>query len=275
MPRREEKRNLIAKGEHMNSILKGTCTAAVLACTLNTAQAALIDTGDGLIFDSTLNINWLANANLARTERFGIGEWDASTGTGIRADGAMTWATALKWIDNMNAANYLGYNDWRLPTISPINGSSNYVYTPAFDGTADRGYNISAPGTTYAGSINNEMAHLYYNSLGNIALCSAASTTDCITQPFFGLLNKGPFTSLDAGRYWTNVQSTDNALRSFDFNFEHGNQGTGFSGNLQFAMAVRSSSLNSQVPVPAALWLFGTGLLGLVAVARRKEQKRA
>jgi hypothetical protein len=33
--------------------------------------------------------------------------------------------------------------------------------------------------------------------------------------------------------------------------------------------------LPAPVPVPAAVWLFGTGLLGLIGVARRKSKRRA
>jgi len=36
-----------------------------------------------------------------------------------------------------------------------------------------------------------------------------------------------------------------------------------------YAWAVRSCDV-SAVPVPAAVWLFGTGFLGLIGVARRK-----
>jgi len=36
-----------------------------------------------------------------------------------------------------------------------------------------------------------------------------------------------------------------------------------------YAWAVRSGDV-SAVPVPAAMWLFGSGLLGLIGVARRK-----
>ena len=43
-----------------------------------------------------------------------------------------------------------------------------------------------------------------------------------------------------------------------------GNNGSGnFYDNLVFAEV-------SQVPVPAAVWLFGSGLIGLISVARRK-----
>ena len=33
----------------------------------------------------------------------------------------------------------------------------------------------------------------------------------------------------------------------------------------------QSMMLNTPVPVPAAVWLFGSGLIGLVGVARRKK----
>src|ERR1035438_5147029 len=78
-------------------------------------QAALIDNGGGLIYDSVLNITWLQNANLAASNTFGV--------SGIGADGSMTWNTAQSWIGAMNAADYLGQSDWRLPTTSQANGS--------------------------------------------------------------------------------------------------------------------------------------------------------
>ena len=33
----------------------------------------------------------------------------------------------------------------------------------------------------------------------------------------------------------------------------------------------RDTNFLSQVPIPAAVWLFGSGLIGLVGVARRKK----
>ena len=43
------------------------------------------------------------------------------------------------------------------------------------------------------------------------------------------------------------------------------------SGNLVIADAVRFERRLSAIPIPAAVWLFGSGLLGLVSMARRKK----
>lgn len=69
----------------------------------SSAQAALYDRGNGLIYDDVLNVTWLQNANLAASNTFGV--------SGIEANGAMTWDTANAWVAAMNAANYQGFNN--------------------------------------------------------------------------------------------------------------------------------------------------------------------
>jgi hypothetical protein len=49
----------------------------------------------------------------------------------------------------------------------------------------------------------------------------------------------------------------------------HGYQHTPLDGK-QFDMSLDNVVVNSPVPVPAAVWMFGTGLLGLASVTRRK-----
>lgn len=235
------------------------------------AQASLIDMGGGLIYDDVLDITWLKNANLADTQSFGV--------AGIDANGAMNWDTANSWIAAMNASNYLGHADWRLPTVMPLDGT-DFVYAPIHDGSHDRGYNIGETGTLYEGSTAHEMAHLFYTTLGNDAKCApSTATTDagCLdrSEPDYvapwGLLNKGPFTGLMSDRYWYGQESTIDPLRAFDFNFNDGQTGTGGKTGMMYAWAVLDGQATAVVPVPAAVWLFGSGLLGLVAVARGRR----
>jgi hypothetical protein len=46
----------------------------------------------------------------------------------------------------------------------------------------------------------------------------------------------------------------------------------GFSANFDLTLVSNLSVTPAVVPVPAAVWLFGSGLLGLVGIARRKKQ---
>lgn len=254
----------------MKTTASGFVLGTALLASIPAAHASLINLGNGLIYDDILNITWLQNANLAATETFGV--------AGIAADGTMTWDTAALWIQAMNASNYLGYNTWRLPNLTPINGVS-FNYDPIHDGSHDRGYNISDVGTVYAGSTAHELAHLFYSTLGNDALCApSTATTDeaChsrATPAYYGpwgLQNTGPITGLVNYRYWYKFESEINESRAFDFNFNDGQTGTGFKGNSFYAWAVLPGQATAVVPVPAAAWLLGSGLIGLVAVSRRR-----
>ncbi len=112
-------------------------TAALCIGLLSTngVSAALVSSlGGQIVNDTTNNIAWLANANLAATNTFGV--------TGINPNGSMSWFTAQKWISAMNAVNYLGYNDWRLSASDTC-----------------MGYNCT----------KTEMGNLFYNGLGGVA----------------------------------------------------------------------------------------------------------
>lgn len=76
---------------------------------MNSAWAGLTDLGNGLIYDSDLNIIWLQDANYAMT-------------SGYDSDGKMTWDDAKTWAENLS---YQGYNDWRLPISDPSCSGNN------------------------------------------------------------------------------------------------------------------------------------------------------
>lgn len=124
------------------------CSAALLLCSVSiTANAALINRGSGMIYDDVLDVTWLQDANYART-------------SGYDFDGLMTWDQATNWANNLT---FGGYSDWRLPTLSPLNGTSfNLSYS--FSGDTDRGYNTN-PNFS-------ELAHMFFNNLGNVSFFS-------------------------------------------------------------------------------------------------------
>jgi hypothetical protein len=254
----------------------------LLSLTAATANAALLGrapatpggTDYQAFYDDVLNITWLADANLAATNTFGV------HGIGVRqaspADdafrGVMNWFTAQFWISAMNTASYLGVNSWRLPVVTPINGA-NFDYSFRDDGSVDLGYNITAPGSTHPGSTASEMAHLYYNSLDNVGIvdangirtdCGYSYTPDCLT-------NVGPFANIQS-QYWSGTDYPPYAdVYAWDFDFRFGLQeassktyySTPFPSDYTYAWPVSPGDLLA-VPVPAVGWLLAPafGLLG-------------
>jgi hypothetical protein len=93
--------------------------AIILSVSSVSANAALISRlGGQAVYDTDFNITWIADANLAASNTFGV--------AGINASGGMSWSTANSWIAAMNAdggTGYLGFNDWRLPTTLPLDPS--------------------------------------------------------------------------------------------------------------------------------------------------------
>ena len=139
------------------------------------ASAQLATRGPKLVYDETLNITWLRDANLALTNTFGV--------SGIDPDGAMDWYTAQAFIDAMNAANYLGYSDWRLPRIDPI--GAEYNFYPSYDGSTDYSINITSP--------HSELAYMFTVNLGNYA---PGSTTTGLVDVRKNHFDESLFTNL-------------------------------------------------------------------------------
>jgi len=240
-------------------LLGKVCTGVFSLWLVSTVDAALESRLDGqAVYDTDLDITWISDANLARSKTFGLptdtnlalypGDTSGVKGF-VDSSGRMNWPGALFWIDAMNAANYLGFSDWRLPTtLVPDSGCTRLDGSP----------NTLADGWDCTGS---EMGHLFYDEFGVERLADVTT----------GDPDKlGKFSYIQLIDYWSATErDTD---RAWGFGFASGHQGaTGkdIRGVLH-AFAVRDSDVNS-VPIPAAVWLFGSGLLGLVGIARRKK----
>ena len=182
----------------------------VLSIGLSTgAQAALFDRGSGMVYDSTQDITWAADANLAQT--------------------SMTWGDAVAWAGKLDLG---GHSGWRLPTLSL--GAGNQA--------------------------DNEMGHLFDVDLAGAAIHGVINIQD---------LN-----------YWsgTVISSTE----ALSFAFKEGTQSTSDKkgsysdkkGSYFYAWAVHKGDVANMprtitsVPVPAAIWLFGSGLIALLGVKR-------
>ena len=211
------------------TMFAGFAAAAVLAA--NT-HAALIDRGNGLIYDNVLDVTWLIDANYAGT----------TSGT----DGTLYWGEALSWADELE---YAGYSDWRLPTANLI-GLSDF----STDGSTDYGYNVT----------RSELGHLFYVDLQNVSNNGGAvnaTCTDALTGQSKSFLNLGDesFWFSDPGVYTGWLFNNRNGLQYGD---EQGDARA-------YAFAVRDGDV-AAVPVPSSVWLLSSALFGLAGIARRK-----
>lgn len=217
-------------------------------------------------YDTVLGITWLTDGNYALTT-------GGPEGYFVSGHGTMSWDTAMIWADTVSINGITG---WRLPRITPVDGV-DYNRSPSEIGTTDVGFNISAPGTLYAGTTVSEMAHLNYITLGNIGQCEAATSKVgyCSPNPDFdySVANTGPFENVYQGRYWSESVDTLYTDHAWSFHLARGQQEYTHKVSTDGVWLVHDGDIGvaiSSVPIPAAIWLFGSGLLGLLGISRHK-----
>lgn len=237
----------------MTRIRNLALTAALSACALST-HAGLVDRGNGLIYDTTLNITWLADLNYAATSGY--------MGTGVNANGTMTWAAAGFWAD---ALVYGGYSDWRLPTLNPSD-------TTCSD-SIDRGGSI---GLEYVGTgcTGGELSHLFVADLGNEGSTSVLNQDNDKAEQ---IANLALFSNVQSVGYWSGTEyALDPVAGAWRFRTSVGNQNTALKFIALSAVAVRAGDVAAAVPEPQtvpepqslALVLLA---LGAAVVARRRR----
>jgi hypothetical protein len=181
-----------------------------------------IDNGQ-IIHDTRLGINWLADANLAEHHTFHITQGinpnpKDSTILNINPDGSMKYKTAVAWIKAMNARNYLGHSNWRLPMAT----DTRATYYITGDGIGDE----------FQGS---EMGELYYTELG----ATAGST---ILRP---PSTQGPFNHFQPYLYWSGTPGdlNPNGQGYITFSFGNGFQGANFNKDQMYVIPVFDDTL--------------------------------
>lgn len=216
---------------------------------LNTAEA---------YYDMVLGITWLADANSGAGSSYDdIGTFYEST-----TDGRMSWINANAWAASLNPYGS-DITGWRLPTTTDT-GAPGAQCT--YSGT-DCGFNVN--------TASSEMANMFYVTLGDKAYYT---TTGSGSQAGWGLTNTGPFSNIQPNAYWSITEYALSTSIAWDFNFGSGDQYNDDKTNMYSAWAVHAGDVGvaipSAVPVPAAAWLFGSGLLGLIGISRQKSSQQ-
>ncbi len=173
------------------------------------------------------------------------------------------WASQKFWANGLN--QYLTYKIEPAYTISWNDDNWRLPYT--VDGVEDIGYN----GTTTAGwnITSSEMGHLYYEELGNLGFLDTSGIE--IPPDDYGLLNTGIFDNLIPTRLWSDTEYSHSLDMAWYFNMSEGDQYAFFKDFSSGGLFVRSGDVSS-VPIPSAMYILGSGLIGVVGIMRRFQK---
>ena len=165
-----------------------------------------VNPGGQTVYDPVANVTWLADANLAATNTFGLPPCsDQNTPkVCVDADGAMNWNSASQFLANMNAysgTGYLGQANWQLPTMNPTCGVS---------------YNCGGAASPFN--------QLFYAQLGLAPGSPAVPTPDIAVGPFS---NIQPYLYWECGANTIQDACAFDAAPGFEWSFSFGN---GFLG---------------------------------------------
>lgn len=220
-------------------LLGAVCAAVFTFITTSSHSTLLSRLGGAAAYDDALDITWLTDADLSGRQR-----WD----THLFPD------KLFDWIDSLNTAEHLGFNDWRLASMS--------VSAPVG----------SLPDTTVASSVidcssatevdcrDNELGYMYYQNMGGTygSNLSGNQTVDGIL-----LTDVQPL-------YWSGTEFDSGLAWRFAFNNGHNN--TDNKNSDFYGWAVLDGDV-AAVPSPPVLWLIGTGLLGLIGMTQNRYRR--
>jgi len=244
--------------------------AAALVALSGAAQAALIDRGNGLIYDTTRDITWLADMNYAVTSGYAT----QTPPPGVDPSGYMTWQAAKDWAAQLT---YRGLSGWRLPTLNEQDSSCSAG-------------SIAYPGYRFGVNCSGgELSGLFVTELGNVA---GQGVSDPNGKTPTQIANYGLFINVQDSYYWSSTPDTFNpdSDRGDGFGYLYGTvdgngnargralgfdttlgyqDGTDILDSTYLAVAVRDGDV-SVVPAPSTLAL-ALLALGATVVARKRQ----
>lgn len=190
-------------------------------------------TAQAALFDRGGGLIYDDDLNVTWLKDANYGAGSAYDDLASSTDGRMSWNNAVSWAANLSyydSVRNVTYTDWRLPVNINFNSST-------------------------------ETAHLLNTELGG--------GNDWNSIIITHNANYFLFQNIQDDVYWSNTGSLPCQMFGLHYSCSAGTQHPYNEDIGLYAWAVRPGDV-AAVPVPAAMWLLGSGLLGLIRVARRK-----
>lgn len=181
------------------------------------ARAVLVDRGGGLLYDTDLNVTWLADANYAKTSGY------VHTLSGAGSDGTMTWDQAEAWVAALvyrDPVRKIDLKGWRLPkTLQPDPACSAHAGNDSF------GYQCTG----------SELGHLFYAELGG----KTATPIGRVHNASYALFSHAP-----ASLYWSGTGYASDPGRAWSFMFDSGSSLAADKGIRMYVLPVRPGDVS-------------------------------
>ena len=226
-------------------------------------SAALIDNGNGLIYDTELNITWSRDANLLGTLELNnpnvvsrilsannnviydlpnaydnnSGVYGLSMFKDFFPGGRVDWFGAQAFVGYLNSIDYKGSNQWCLPSTPVAAQMQGYYLT------------------------GSDMGQLFYNELGGAGGNSITAYHNSNYTLFSNIQNDG---------YWSEKEYETNPVLAWMFDASAGSHASLYKGSPYYTWVVAPGNVGA-VPIPGAMWLFGSCLACFIGFNRRKS----
>jgi len=157
------------------------------------------------------------------------------------ASGQLNWNAAEAFVTDLNSTSYLGVSTWRQPT------ASNCVGTSCGNAASDT---------------DDELGYQFFQNFGATAGSNITSGTNST--------NLALFSNVQNDFYWTGFDS-GSSTHAYYFTMASGTQSSFSKSSEFYVWAVTDGMAGTAVPVPAAAWLLGSALAGLLMVRRKQS----
>jgi hypothetical protein len=271
-------------GASMNTVLKvGAASALTLAGVAAHASIPSPSSGssDAVLFAEVLNASGTAIASYAGDTGVSINTLTAGTysGTALGSDANLAKLFAADGTGDTLYWGVLGGQYTSIPTSFPTSGALTFLTTTASSSTTKIKGIPNSTLTNWATGIAADISTINSNSGGASSVEGANPATSGVWDVANGTTNiAGWYGSLSNSNTLGGTQTLFSELTSAGTSTTKGTfaavETVGLSADgLTFAgLGGTPPPPPPPVPLPAAVWLLGSGLLGLAGVARRKSK---